>query len=467
MNMKGGKVIASGGYGCVFRPAIRCKNQPDSEYDPNKITKLMTNKHAKKEFAVIEKFRKLLSKIPNYSDFFLVEDFSICHPEQLTQEDFVDFETKCTALKKDKIDASNVNKSLRKIMALNMPDAGLDMGDFITLDTSPEEFAKLNSSLVQLLNEGIVPMNNLNIYHCDVKEGNIMVKTDMNRIYTRLIDWGLSTEYHPSKDNAVPRSMYKRPFQYNTPFSCILFNKKFQEMYDSFLKDSPDPTYYNIREFVINFIFVWLEKRGDGHIGTINSIMKQLFKKDLPMLDDLMQQRFIEYDFTYYYIVEYISQILHVYTQDGKFKMKDYFANIYIKNIDKWGFLMAYSIIIDKYYNEYDRLTNKQIALYKKIKDILVRFLFERPTELIDIPTLSQELLSLNDIMLGVKHSNKFLSSEQQLLAEYSSSHSNKTGGGGAWTRKYKKSINCKRPKGFSQKQYCKYGRRKTRKLKN
>ena len=34
------------------------------------------------------------------------------------------------------------------------------------------------------------------------------------------------------------------------------------------------------------------------------------------------------------------------------------------------------------------------------------------------------------------------------------------------WSSKYKRSINCKRPKGFSQKQYCKYGRRK-RKTKN
>ena len=25
------------------------------------------------------------------------------------------------------------------------------------------------------------------------------------------------------------------------------------------------------------------------------------------------------------------------------------------------------------------------------------------------------------------------------------------------WSEKYKKSINCKRPKGFSQKQHCKY----------
>lgn len=31
------------------------------------------------------------------------------------------------------------------------------------------------------------------------------------------------------------------------------------------------------------------------------------------------------------------------------------------------------------------------------------------------------------------------------------------------WSSKYKRSINCKKPKGFSQKQHCKYGR-KTRK---
>ena len=32
---------------------------------------------------------------------------------------------------------------------------------------------------------------------------------------------------------------------------------------------------------------------------------------------------------------------------------------------------------------------------------------------------------------------------------------------GGKWSLKYKKSINCRKPKGFSQKQYCKYGRKK------
>jgi hypothetical protein len=32
------------------------------------------------------------------------------------------------------------------------------------------------------------------------------------------------------------------------------------------------------------------------------------------------------------------------------------------------------------------------------------------------------------------------------------------------WSNKYKRSINCRRPRGFSQKQYCKYGRKQTQK---
>lgn len=39
-----------------------------------------------------------------------------------------------------------------------------------------------------------------------------------------------------------------------------------------------------------------------------------------------------------------------------------------------------------------------------------------------------------------------------------------KTKKGRKWSNKYKKSINCKKPRGFSQRQYCKYGRRKSQK---
>jgi hypothetical protein len=36
---------------------------------------------------------------------------------------------------------------------------------------------------------------------------------------------------------------------------------------------------------------------------------------------------------------------------------------------------------------------------------------------------------------------------------------------GGKWSMKYKKSIDCRHPKGFSQKQHCKYGRTHKKKI--
>ena len=42
----GGNAIASGGYGCVFSPALQCDGS--SKRQIGKISKLMTEKHAKK-----------------------------------------------------------------------------------------------------------------------------------------------------------------------------------------------------------------------------------------------------------------------------------------------------------------------------------------------------------------------------------------------------------------------------------
>ena len=78
--MKGGDILASGGYGCVFKPTLKCRNSNTNtnERMPGYITKLMTEKHAKSEFNEIEAFKKVLEKIPNYNKYFLVSGFSLC-----------------------------------------------------------------------------------------------------------------------------------------------------------------------------------------------------------------------------------------------------------------------------------------------------------------------------------------------------------------------------------------------------
>ena len=68
-NIKGGEVIASGGFGCVFSPALKCKNKKRTK---NKITKLMIRKNAIDEYDEINNILNKLNKIPNYQDYFLM-----------------------------------------------------------------------------------------------------------------------------------------------------------------------------------------------------------------------------------------------------------------------------------------------------------------------------------------------------------------------------------------------------------
>ena len=71
-NSKGGKVIASGGFGCVFNPALRCKGTTKRE--KGKITKLMTKKNAMKEYEEINGIKKKLDDIKNYQDYLQLKE---------------------------------------------------------------------------------------------------------------------------------------------------------------------------------------------------------------------------------------------------------------------------------------------------------------------------------------------------------------------------------------------------------
>lgn len=85
----GGKVIASGGFGCVFDPALKCQGKKTR--GKNRITKLLTKKHALIEYNEIIEFKKKLDKIPNYQNYFLIDDFNICKPAKLSASDLVGF----------------------------------------------------------------------------------------------------------------------------------------------------------------------------------------------------------------------------------------------------------------------------------------------------------------------------------------------------------------------------------------
>ena len=447
---KGGKVIASGGFGCIFNPALKCKNKDKRQEDS--ITKLMKKKHTKREYDSIMKFKKLLDGIPNYSNYFLIDGFSTCDPDTLNKEDLENFNKKCSALKKMDLTEKNVNSSLDKLTALNMPYGGVDVGNYI--ESVKLDFGKmvtLNNSLINLLVNGIVPMNKTGVLHCDIKEANILVKEEKHgELMTRIIDWGLSTTFNAEKK--VPGPLTDRPFQYNVPFSNVLFNDKFPKMYSEFLKKNPNPSYFLLRSFVINYVVFWIDDRGPGHFKTLNGIFKDLFEKSLINLENKFKDDLIEFDYTFYFIFEYITEILFKFTKNNKFDSMEYFSSVFVKNIDVWGFIMIYLPILEKLYDHFDELSEPEIKIIDKIKNIIL-FCIESSTEPIEINNLIEQLKELNPLFLRAEkqssvqflpkiESQSSISKKKQSKTKISSNKTKKSSSGTKKTSSNKKSSN-------------------------
>ena len=360
---RGGKVIGSGGYGCVFRPALRCNGT--RKRASKTISKLMLNKYVKREYMEITKYLPILQKIPNYKNYFIIEGANICQPAPLSRADLSDFDAKCKVLRKRDIVAKNINKNLDKLSSLNLQDGGVELGNYIYSGLSLDGMKELNARMIQLLVHGILPMNKSHVYHADIKEANIVVDTSK---YVRLIDWGLSM-YTASGKN-IPDVLRGKPLQYNLPFSIILFNSTFKTMYSTFLKTMPTSNLDNnsVGEFLKGYVEKWNKKRGKGHIKTITSIWRGITGKQN------IQESII---------IPYLSAILLEYTRNGEFDTIGYFKNVFLKLIDLWGFIICYSAFLETGYKN------------EKINNLILNYLYRKPTENINIDELLYDLRNL------------------------------------------------------------------------
>lgn len=384
---KGGEVLASGGFGCVFSPALQCDGS--KKRPKNTISKLMTEKHAMQEYNEIVSIKAKLQDIPDYARYFMVDGASVCKPNKLTSKDLANFSKKCTALPKHNITASNINQSLDNMLSLNMPYGGIPVDDFVRQVETFDEFAKLNESLKRLLLHGIVPMNKRNVYHSDVKDSNVLVDSKD----CKLIDWGLSVEYEPHKNEKFPNNWRNRPLQFNVPFSVIIFTDHFVTKYTAYLENGGTDNGDDLKRFVLDYIQFWMKKRGLGHYKMINEIMYILFSNELK--DSRNKWNTIETDYTIVYITNYIVAILENYTtfkKDGSLDLRKYLDDVFIHIIDIWGFVISYLPILEFLDNNNNELTPNQMKMFLLIKSMFLEYLYEPRTEPIDMDELTESL---------------------------------------------------------------------------
>jgi len=409
---KGGKVLASGGYGCVFSPALKCEDEKNRK--KNHISKVMSKKHAITEYNEIVSIKKKLKYIKDYKDYFFISNVTLCNPSVLTKKDLKQYSRKCTALPKIKITKSNINDNLDKLLLLNMPNGGLPVDDYLYDNGSFEKMYKLHLSLMKLLKKGIIPMNNINIYHCDIKDSNVLVDKNYK---SRLIDWGLCVEYIPFRDEYFPRSWKNRPLQFNVPFSVILFTDSFVEKYTKFLEDGGKPNQVELKPFLLNYITSWMKDRGLGHYKFINEMMFDLFSNSITSVSIDNKHKIIETRITMNYIINYLIDVLINFTKFGtnvKLNLRDYLDNVFIKIIDIWGFISIYFTFVELLFNNYSKLSLDDLAIFNKLKEIFLEYLYNPRHEAININSLYLDLTNLGNLFI-IKLNDKLIKSRKNL----------------------------------------------------
>lgn len=395
--INGGKAIDSGGFGCIFLPSLRCENSTNTQNN-SFISKLMLNKDTDEEYNSIQRFKEKLKYIPNYKKYFLIGDIKVCKPSQLSSDDLVNYNSKCSTLIDQGITQTNINQNLGRIKTMNMPFGGINIKKFIKHNFNSVDLIKLNNALIKLLNDGIIPMNRMGVYHGDLKSSNMLAdKSSDGNINVKIIDWGLSFIHENIRE--MPRHV-KRPIQFNLPVSVVLFNSLLQEKLTNFLSVNPEWSIKNAKMFTAKFLNDYIKSRDNSHLmillrtiddfGSLNSILTKQFDKNSTN-----------------HILDYVSDALYKYTQNGRFNNLAYLNQIYLKNMDIWGFMTCYwdfyDIISDK-----KKLNSSDKVFLGKIKKMTMEILFLNSSTPINVSNLVDKLMDLNSIFPKLSFSEQF-----------------------------------------------------------
>jgi serine/threonine protein kinase len=380
----GGQAIASGTYGCVFSPPLKCKG----EERPNGkvVSKLLTTKDANNEINEAKEIKEKLKENfdeEKYKRYFIFPEKQ-CEPDALTTDDLVNFDNVCTNMEEVGINKRNINNKLGSVSMLELTNGGSDLDKKIK-DIEIAEIGILNKSIIDLLKNAVVPMNRLGIVHFDVKSPNILIDEDQLRI----IDWGLA---RLSKNNEIP-PLSAGPIQYNAPFGIVLLYINVVEYIDKALKEMILDNNYKetikpeMTKIIDNIVLKNFSKPGHGHVNAINERLSTHLNTETQT-------------FTHNLLTNYLTEaVLHnINPVTKEFDATKYYNEVFSKNCDIWGTLTIYDDILQKF----DGVKLPEIL--ERLRDLVMLYLYS--DEFAGKPINIDELVDeLNDIFSDTNNS--------------------------------------------------------------
>ena len=226
--------------------------------------------------------------------------------------------------------------------------------------------------------------------------------------HARLIDWGLAGE---NDGIHVPETIQNRSIAFNMPFSGIFFNnfvKKWLLAEMSVIKGSNKLRNKTagqtelLKIVALNMINESIKKTSEGHFDYITSdILHSIY--EIYAIKNTYNR--IDYNtLSTNVLVEYVQAVLLKYVdENGHFNDAKYFYEVFTKNVDIWGFLLAYVPMIEFGADIFHP------DLINGLCRILLKYCFssEFATKPIIVSELAMELESLNDIVNEIKPLSK------------------------------------------------------------
>lgn len=398
---KGGAAIAAGGYGCVFRPALRCSSGRYLErYKPTDVSKLMARRDAREEMQELGRVMPVLSLIPDAGKYFLGvgegQNFYACTPAPLTPEDKLHYST-CRPLIRRGYTVENINDQLDSLTVINQSDGGIEVNEAwgyanhaghgheaAAMVDYTNGFKAINAGLMQLLVHGVVPLNRLGVLHGDLKASNVLVDvgpaaprgSNVRRLLEnmsptqartkgilacRIIDWGLAMYFKgapPSplatRPQAIPKSLRDGKYTlFNMPITAILFEDLLQRVIKRLVREFLPPgagregRMLAMRNVANRIYLIHLSSvDGHGHDDYLAQILGTFFY-GIPVVAN--QRSVEERDRSaQWVIVDYLAAALDAYVDpDGNFRRMAYFQEVFCHNCDVYGLLTCYLPLVE------------------------------------------------------------------------------------------------------------------------
>jgi tRNA A-37 threonylcarbamoyl transferase component Bud32 len=413
----GGAPFVQGGFGCIFYPALKCKDSGgnrNSHYDHDKkdkfVSKLIETKYAKREYDYVVIIKKKLQHLPNEIKKYLsIDDFTICDPGPLSKSDTKNIDGICDTIlsyvsdskTKAPITAENINNNLDKFKIINMPKLGESLHAYIkNTKLTTKELIFLNNIIIKFASVVIPSMNHAGVIHGDLKSANILFSDNIN--VPMLIDWGLS--YMVPSDESVPDDLFGLDMQYQHPFSTILFSKNVIQDYEDFLvnlkKQGKQIDKESLRIFATAQYSNFKNDYNKIH-KYLASIFIDAYKEDfLRMIkgNNMFIDDTITEDIYINYVTNYIVDVLFEYTNHSTntINLGKYFKHVYMHNVDIWGIMSIYYELIKKPFDNY-KLSSKEYKIYiQMLMNLLVKNIFENGTKVINIEKLVNDIKKVN-----------------------------------------------------------------------